>query len=106
MNETNRKGTRVSDSDGTGTVRSFPPSLESKLAEAVQWHDERIALESQILASRGNGAAQRNQEDLDASDRTGGALLLEIMEEMDEVWGFGRNLRKGRNRPMLSPPDV
>lgn len=78
-----------------GNVRTFPPSLEAKLGEAIKWYDERVELERQIAASSGhvNGCAERNQEDRDALDRTGGALLMEIMEEMEDAWGFAAVLK-------------
>ncbi len=74
-----------------GNVRSFPPSLERALVQAAQWYEERVELEQQIARSAAhvNGCGGRNQEDRDESDRSGGALLLEIMEEMKEAWGFG-----------------
>lgn len=77
-----------------GDVRSFPPSLTGKLAEAARWYTGRAELERQIAFSAGsvNGSAQRNQDDRDESDREGASLLLEIVEEMEDAWGFGRDI--------------
>lgn len=77
-----------------GDVRSFPPSLTEKLVEAARWYHRRATLERQIASSwhSANGSAQRNQDDRDASDREGACLLLEIVEEMEDAWGFGRDV--------------
>lgn len=70
---------------GDGNARAFPPALETKLVEVKAWYDEHAELER---LCRLGGSAQRNQDDLDASDRVGACLLREIIEMVDEAWGF------------------
>lgn len=83
----------MTNSPDEGNMRSFPPSLEAALVEGARWYRERVGLEKTIAASAGiTGSAQRNQEDRDESDRTGGSILMEIMEEMEDAWGFGRDV--------------
>lgn len=77
-----------------GPVRSFPASLERKLVDAVRWYRERADLERNIAATAGrlNSSAERNQRDRDESDREGGTLLLELVEEMTDAWGIGKDV--------------
>jgi hypothetical protein len=66
--------------------------LEQKLVEAKEWYDRRARLEF-VIRTYG-GSAQRNQEDRDESDREGASLLTEIVEIVDETWGFEKPLRE------------
>lgn len=68
----------------------LPPELQAKLIEAKRWHEEREALETAIGAY--GGIAERNQEDRDTSDRTGAAILADVVEIMDREWGFVESL--------------
>lgn len=77
-----------------GNVRSFPKVLEDKLVEAKKWCDERSAMEAAIRNSSGPGSAQRNQDDWDESDRAGALMLDDIVELIDEAWGWGLDLGK------------
>lgn len=67
-------------------THAIPPKLEAKLVEAEEWYDRRQDLEDTIR--RVGGIAQRNQEDRDELDREGARLLEEIVEIIDETWGF------------------
>jgi len=64
--------------------------FQDKLTEAKNWYDERGALEEAIGAY--GGIAERNQEDRDALDRYGASLLAEIIEMVDQEWGFATPL--------------
>lgn len=65
----------------------IPKELEGKLTEAKQWYDCREDLEATIRST--GGFAERNQEDRDASDREAAGVLAEIIEVIDETWGWG-----------------
>lgn len=69
-------------------THSVPKALVEKLVEAKDWYDRREALEEAILASP--GYAERNQEDRDALDREAAPLLAEIIQIINETWGFAR----------------
>jgi hypothetical protein len=68
----------------------IPRSVEEKLLAAKKWYDRRVQLERAIRAHNGVGSAQRNQEDRDEFDREAGALLMEIVEEIEDTVGWAR----------------
>lgn len=69
--------------EGTNDI---PKPVEVALVKAREWHDDRVALERAI--AKHGGIAQRNQDDLDSSDRSGAALLIDIVEAVNSTWGF------------------
>lgn len=69
-------------------THALPKELVAKLAEAREWNNRRTELDEAIMRSNGPGAAQRNQDDRDASDRLGALILEEIVEIIEGTWGF------------------
>lgn len=64
----------------------LPPELEKKLVEAKAWYDRRVELEETI--QRCGGIAERNQEDRDGIDREAASILEEIVEAVQQTWGY------------------
>lgn len=73
---------------GGEPTHMIPPDLEAKLIDAKDWYDRRVALEQAIQASP--GIAERNQEDRDGIDREAAPILEEIVEIIENTWGYGR----------------
>lgn len=63
---------------GNEPPSAIPAEFVAKMREAKQWYDDRTDLEAAI--ERHRGIAERNQEDRDASDRVGAAILDELVE--------------------------
>jgi hypothetical protein len=78
---------------GGEPTHAIPPDRVAKLVEAKEWYDRRLALEETIR--KWGGSAQRNQEDRDAIDREAATILEEIVEVIEETWGFARPLGGG-----------
>lgn len=70
-------------------THAIPPNLERWLIEGKKWIDRRAALKATIMVS--TGSAQRNQEDMDEIDREAASILEEIVEAVEESWGFARS---------------
>jgi hypothetical protein len=68
------------------TTHRISKALEEKLVEAKGWYDRRAALIAGIRLC--GGIAERNQEDRDAIDREAASILEEIVEEIEQTWGF------------------
>lgn len=67
-------------------THALPKELKAKLLEAKDWYDRWEELEEAIRRSR--GIAQRNEDDRDAFRGEGALILLDIVEIIDETWGF------------------
>lgn len=67
-------------------TNGIPRKLEVELVEAKKWYVEREQLEEAIREH--GGSAQRNQEDRDISDHAAARILENIVEAIDETWGF------------------
>lgn len=68
-------------------THAIPPQLEKALIEGKRWYDRREQLEQTIRTF--GGIAQRNQEDRDAIDREAASILADVVEAIEETWGFG-----------------
>jgi hypothetical protein len=66
-------------------THSIPPVLAEKLVKAKDWYDDR---QEQVAA--GIPSSKRWME----SDLEGNHLLTEIVEIIDQTWGFAAPLRK------------
>lgn len=73
---------------GGEPTHTIPPDLEAKLIEAKVWYDRRVRLDGAIRTY--GGIAERNQEDRDENDREAAPLLAEIVEIIEQTWGYGR----------------
>lgn len=80
-----RKSPSHYDSDAEPT-HLIPKELADKLVEAKKWYNERRELEETI--ARVGGIAERNQADRDDSDSHGALILAEVVETIEETWGF------------------
>lgn len=74
-------------SEDAEPTHSIPPQLEKALIEGKRWYDRREQLEQTIRTF--GGIAQRNQEDRDAIDREAASILADVVEAIEETWGFG-----------------
>jgi hypothetical protein len=69
-------------------THALPSKLVAKLVEAKDWYDRREQLDRAIRTY--GGIAERNQEDRDENSREAAPLLEEIVEIIDETWGFAK----------------
>lgn len=68
-------------------THAIPSRLEKALIEGKRWYDRRVQLEQTIQTF--GGIAERNQADRDAIDREAASILEDVVEAIEETWGFG-----------------
>lgn len=69
--------------DDDEPTHAIPPALVRKLTEAKRWYDDR---QEQVAAGIPDSRVWMK------SDLEGNHLLTEIVEIIDETWGFARPL--------------
>lgn len=68
-------------------THAIPPRLEKALIEGKRWYDRRVELDN-VIRTYG-GIAERNQADREVLDREAASILEEIVEAVEESWGWG-----------------